>query len=101
MTDTEHKPDGLDTNILQLIDGADLMVYDATYADSEYPNYIDFGHSTWEQGILLCQKANVKKFGLFHHRPSRTDEKLDSIEREAKAVFSNSFASRDGLVIDL
>ncbi len=101
VTDTEHKPDGLDANILQLIDGADMMVYDATYADSEYPNYIDFGHSTWEQGIRLCQKANVKKFGLFHHRPSRTDEKLDSITREAKAIFSGSFATSDGLKIKL
>ncbi len=101
VTDTEHRPDGLDNNILQLIEGADMMIYDATYADSEYPNYIDFGHSTWEQGILLCQAANVERFGIFHHRPSRTDSKLDAIEREAKSKFSGSFATRDGLKIVL
>jgi len=101
ITDTEHRPEGMDKNILQLIEGADMMIYDATYADSEYPNYIDFGHSTWEQGIRLCKAANVKNFGLFHHRPSRTDEKLDQIEHEAKTAFPNSFATRDGMKIKL
>ncbi len=101
VTDTEHKPDELDQNILQLIEGAELMIYDATYADSEYPNYVDFGHSTWEQGIRLCKAANVERFGIFHHRPSRTDTKLDSIERAAKKKLAGSFATRDGLKINI
>ena len=101
ITDTEHRPEGMDDNILQLIEGADMMIYDATYADSEYPNFIDFGHSTWEQGIRLCKAANVAKFGLFHHRPSRTDDKLDQIEQEAKSVFAGSFATLDGLELEL
>ncbi len=101
ITDTEHNADKMDETILQLIEGADMMIYDATYSDSEYPNFIDFGHSTWEQGIRLCKAANVDKFGLFHHRPSRTDEKLDSIVQEAKLEFPGSFATLDGLKIEL
>lgn len=101
ITDTEHMPDQLDHNILELVKDADVMVYDATYADSEYPNYIDFGHSTWEEGIRLCKLAGVKRFGLFHHRPSRTDAKLDEIKKAAQKEFPNSFVSRDGLKIDI
>lgn len=101
VTDTEHCADQLNPDILQLVDGADTMVYDATYADTEYPKFVDFGHSTWEEGIRLCKAANVKRFGIFHHRPSRTDTKLDSIGRAAKKKFSNSFVARDGQRIKL
>lgn len=101
ITDTEHKPDSLDENILALVKNTDVMIYDSTYSDSEYPNYVDFGHATWEEGIRICQKANVGKFGLFHHRPSRTDAELDAIERAAKKKFPNSFTTRDNLKIDI
>lgn len=101
VTDTEHSPGKLDERILALIDGADVMIYDATYADTEYPRFVDFGHSTWEEGIRLSRAAGVKRLGIFHHRPSRTDKKLDAIGRAAKKKFANSFVTRDGQYIRL
>ena len=36
LTDTEHVPGAPDRNILELIAGADLVIYDSTYTDAEY-----------------------------------------------------------------
>ena len=101
VTDTEHTPDGLNQTIIDLAEGADMMVYDATYSDTEYPRFVDYGHSTWQEGVRLCKAANVRRLGIFHHRPSRTDAKLDAIGRLAKKQFPGSFVTRDGQRIRL
>jgi phosphoribosyl 1,2-cyclic phosphodiesterase len=37
VTDTEHVPGKLDQNILALIEGADMVIYDSTYTEEEWP----------------------------------------------------------------
>ena len=37
VTDTEHVPGRPDENVLELIAGADLVIYDSTYTDAELP----------------------------------------------------------------
>ncbi len=39
VTDTEHTGGRLDENILSLIEGADIMIYDSSFTDEEYPRY--------------------------------------------------------------
>ena len=39
LTDTEHVPGAPDRNILELIAGADLVIYDSMYTDAEYETY--------------------------------------------------------------
>ena len=46
VTDTEHVVGKPDENILGLIEGADLLVYDSTYTDKEFEHKIGWGHST-------------------------------------------------------
>ena len=72
ITDTEHRPDALDPNVLKLIDGADVMIYDASYTDAEYLDHRDWGHSTWEEGVRLANAAGVKTLVIFHHDPVTT-----------------------------
>ncbi len=43
VTDTEHVVGKLDDAILGLIQGADLVIYDSTYTDKEFPNHIGWG----------------------------------------------------------
>ena len=40
---TEHRPGGLDQNVLKLVDRADVMIYDSTYTDEEYPTRRGWG----------------------------------------------------------
>lgn len=97
ITDTEHTPGHPDENILQAIAGADMMIYDCMYTDAEFGPSRGFGHSTWEEGVRLCEAAGVKQLVIFHHRPGRTDPELAQIEADARARFAGAVVARTGL----
>ena len=101
LTDTEHAEDRLDQNILGLIEGADYVAYDGMYTDDEYSNRVGWGHSTWQEGVRLCDAVNVRTFVLFHHDPNHTDDFLDGIAEQLEARRPGSVMAREGLVIDL
>jgi phosphoribosyl 1,2-cyclic phosphodiesterase len=83
ITDTEHRPDGLDRTILELCRGADVMIYDSSYTDAEYPRYRGWGHSTWQEGVRMADAAKVGTLVIFHHDPSHDDAFMDGVAREA------------------
>lgn len=96
VSDTEHCVEaGLDKDILQAVQDCDLMIYDASFTDEEYPAHVGWGHSTWQEGVRLCQEARVKRLAIFHHEPSHTDDMLDAIESQARVVFENAFVARE------
>ncbi len=97
ITDTEHVPGRLDQNILSLIEGADLVIYDCTYTEFEFASKIGWGHSTWEEGIRLCKAANVKRLGIFHHDPDHDDEFMDNVAAEASAMWDQSFVIQENM----
>lgn len=99
VTDTEHMPGKLDANILGLIEGCDIVVYDATYTDKTYPKYVGWGHSTWQEGVRLCEAAGAKRLVTFHHDPMHTDTVMAEIEKALKAERPGSLVAREGLVI--
>jgi phosphoribosyl 1,2-cyclic phosphodiesterase len=101
ITDTEHPASGFDPNVLRLMRGADLVIYDATYCAASYPQHAGWGHSTWEAGVAAAEAAGVKQFALFHHDPNRDDTALAAIEQAAKAAFPGAFAAREGLALKL
>src|SRR5262245_22073152 len=101
ITDTEHEPGTLDPAVLDLIRNADLVVYDCTYTEEEMPHRRGFGHSTWQQGVKLCEAAGARSLALFHHDPARADAELRVIERRAKQAFAGAFAARDGQTLEL
>ncbi len=86
ITDTEHVEGHLDEQIIGLVEGADYMIYDATYTDEEYPNFRTWGHSTWQEGVRLADAANVKTLVIFHHDPAHKDEVMDRISAEAERM---------------
>jgi phosphoribosyl 1,2-cyclic phosphodiesterase len=99
VTDTEHVPGQLDKNILNLVRDADLFIYDSTYTDEEFPRFVSWGHSTWQQGARLANAANVKTFVIFHHDPSHDDDAMDRIAAEAEAVRPGTVVAREGLIL--
>ena len=96
VTDTTHIPGKPDLTILAFIEGVDTMIYDATYTDAEFPRFWNFGHSTWEEGVRLAEAAGVRHYIPFHHRPSRSDDELDGLERAARASFPATTFAREG-----
>ncbi len=101
ITDTEHVPGKDDVNVLELMAGADLVIYDCTYTEAEFPNRIGWGHSTWNEGMRLCRMAGAKKFAIFHHDPDHNDEFMDKLAEEAARAWSGAFVSREGMEIVL
>jgi phosphoribosyl 1,2-cyclic phosphodiesterase len=99
--DTEHEPGILDPALLEFIAGADLLVYDCTYLESEMAAYRGYGHSTGIHGSRLAMAAGIPRLAMFHHDPSRADAALAAMEQEVQAFFAGAFAARDGQVIDL
>lgn len=99
VTDTEHKPDEIDGTIVDLIRGSQIVIYDATYTEEEYPNYRGWGHSTWNEGVRLCQAAGAERLVAFHHDPDHTDADLDRIAEALDGAFPGSRVASEGLVL--
>lgn len=99
ITDTEHLPAQLDPNVLQLVDRADVMIYDATYTDEEYPAHRNWGHSTWQEGVRLANAAQVKTLVLFHHDPEHDDDFMDRVAAAAEQARPGTIVAREGLVL--
>lgn len=105
ITDTEHFPDTLDKNVLQLALNADVMIYDATYTDEEYhskaSSKVGWGHSTWQEAVKVAKAANVKKLVIFHHDPLHNDDFLDHVGEQACEQFPNTLMAREGQTLHL
>ena len=105
-TDVEHGGEGLDSKLVELCRGCDLLIHDAQYTEDEYygrsgPSRKGWGHSMWKEAVDLAIDSEAKRLALFHHDPSRSDEGVDQIEVEAQAIFSGAFASREETTFDL
>lgn len=101
VTDTEHVVGRPDQNVLALIEGSDLVIYDSTYTDDEFTSKIGWGHSTWQEAVRLCRAANVKKLAIFHHDPSHEDPIMATIEAEARATWEHAMVAREGMQLEL
>lgn len=99
VTDTEHVPGQADERVLDLIAGADLVIYDATYTEDEWCQRVGWGHSTWNEGVRLCRLAGARRLALFHHDPDHDDDFLDGMETQARAAWSGVFAAREGVTV--
>lgn len=99
ITDTEHVADEMDENVLGLIKGADIVIYDSMYTDEEFPGRIGWGHSTWEEGMRLCESAGVKQYVVFHHDPDHDDDFMDAIAEKVARRYPGSVVAHEGLVL--
>ncbi len=97
VTDTEHVPGKPDEDVLGLIEGADLVIYDSSYEDEEFAAKVGWGHSTWQEGIRLCKAGHVKQLAVFHHDPDHEDDKMEEIECKAKEAWDRAFVARENV----
>ncbi len=101
VTDTEHAPGKTNATIVDLIRGVDLFAYDSSFTDAELPDFAGYGHSTWEEGLRLREKAKAKAFLGLHHMPFRTDNDIDLIEAAIKTRHPASGIAREGQIVKL
>ena len=66
--------------------GADILLHDAQFTESEYPLRVGWGHSSVAHAVSFAARAGVRQLVLFHHDPSRTDEELESLLARAREL---------------
>ncbi len=98
-TDLQHPAGGVAPALVELAAGADLLIHDAHFVDSN--DMPDWGHSSWSKAIEVARAAGVRRLALFHHSPDSDDDMLERREREAQADFSALLLSREGETLAL
>ena len=101
ITDHEHGDEDIDGAIVDFVKDCEAMVYDAMFTDAEYPHFVGWGHSTWQQAIDIAKKANVPHPLLFHHAPQRDDDSLDRIRAAAQEQIPGAEAAAEGMIINV
>lgn len=101
-SDVSHYDDGFDQNLLQLAHGADLLVHDSHFGSlEERQRFSEYGHSSWQEAAQAAVEARVGSLALFHYSPDLKDIELEEMLQKARALFPNTFLSREGMEIEL
>ncbi len=74
------------TSGFELAEGADLLIHDAQYTESEYNSHAGWGHSSYRQALEFARIARVKRLVTFHHDPSHDDAAIFRLIRSSRAL---------------
>jgi ribonuclease BN (tRNA processing enzyme) len=100
-TDVEDGLDWSDKNIMTLASSSDFFIVDSQYTPEELPDHIGWGHSSWKQSIETGIQAGVKRIALYHHDPYHEDGEVEQILENARKLYPNVIAAREGLDVTL
>ena len=95
-------PDG----VLELCEGADLLIHDAQFTASEFVLKSDWGHCTVDFALAIAAQAGVRRLALFHHDPGHDDVLIDSLllearEKAARTSIGEVIAASEGVSLSL
>ncbi len=88
LSDHQAPPDlrAIEPNVLELCDGADLLLHDAQYTEDEFGALPDWGHSTANYAVQVARESGAKRLALYHHDPAHSDDEIDRMLREAREL---------------
>lgn len=81
--------------VVPIIEEADLLYHEATFAQSEKALAKDTGHSTAAQAAQIAKLANVKKLMIGHFSARYSDNSI--LLNEAREIFSNTVLANEGV----
>ncbi len=90
--------------VLELCDGADLLIHDAQYTVDEFPAKSTWGHCTVDYAVHVAAEAGARRLALFHHDPTHHDDIVDEILAHARTLAKGTgvdevVAAHEGLVV--
>ena len=97
-SDHEHGTD-LHSNLTAFAGGADLLIYDSSFTEENYPRFKGWGHSTWQAGVEVATAAGVERVAITHHDVGRSD--AEGREIEGLCAGTPGFVARDHMRIRL
>lgn len=80
--------------------GADLLVHEATFGEEEKDRAKETLHSTAREAAQVAKAAQVRKLVLTH-LSARYSISADELVKEAKEVFGEVVAAKDGMTVDV
>ncbi|MBQ2127460.1 MAG: ribonuclease Z [Bacteroidaceae bacterium] len=81
------------------LEGADLLYHEATFAESEKERATQTLHSTARQAAQVASRASVKRLLIGHY--SSRYETPDTLLNEARELFPDTIAAKEGMVINI
>ncbi|MFR2008901.1 MAG: ribonuclease Z [Parabacteroides merdae] len=84
-------------SIIPIIEGADLLYHEATFAECDLARAKETFHSTARQAAEIARDAHVKRLVIGHY--SARYEDLSELHREAEVVFPGTILGNEGTVI--
>jgi phosphoribosyl 1,2-cyclic phosphodiesterase len=108
ISDHQQPLDGsfkIPASVLELCEGADLVVHDAQYTAGEFEHKAHWGHCTVEYAVRVAAEAGARRLALFHHDPEHDDATIDAIVSDtrcrAEALGVSVMAASEGSTIAL
>jgi ribonuclease BN (tRNA processing enzyme) len=80
----------VDKQVLDLCDGADLVIHDAQYTDEEFATMGEWGHSTETYAVHVAVESGARRLMLFHHDPAHSDTQVDQMLNSAREIATKS-----------
>ena len=100
-TDYEHGVARSDATLCEYAQNADMLICDSQYTPAEYQKHRGWGHSTWQNAVLLAKEAKAEHLVLFHHDPAHDDQVMMEITQNARMQFENTTGAWEGFVAAL
>ncbi len=85
--------------IARHVRGVDVLYHEATYGNDNAAKAATRGHSTAAEAARIARMAGAGRLVIGHYSKIITDE--EALAEEARAIFPDTIAAREGLVIDL
>ncbi|MFC2154800.1 MBL fold metallo-hydrolase [Candidatus Altiarchaeota archaeon] len=80
-------------NIVQLAEGADVLIHEATYSVEDEDKLMDCAHCTTQQAAEAARQAGVGKLYMVHFSQRYTEP--EKLEEEARKIFKESYVAED------
>lgn len=92
--------------LLELCDGADVLIHDAQHTWEEYQTRQSWGHSPIEYAVQVAAASGARKLGFYHYDPNHTDTMIDAHvahgkELATQAGLLEAFPTYEGLSLEL
>jgi phosphoribosyl 1,2-cyclic phosphodiesterase len=109
LSDHQMPQDGshaVSDDVLELCDGADLVIHDAQYTREEFTGKSHWGHCTIDYALFVAEQAGARRLALFHHDPAHGDDMLDEMLRYTQNLAESTSVSEvisayEGLTVSL
>jgi ribonuclease Z len=86
-------------SLARFFSGVELLIFDSTFAARDADRAVERKHSTSTEAALIAREAGAKRLALTHF--SARYKRTDGLLREARRIFPDTVAARDGLVLDV